>query len=125
MGLRQEWWCAVLLYGVACTNMICMEKTSEGNLTSTSKACKTTSRYTRGILATMPAAKHWGGSVMFCGCVAASGTGKITQVDGRMDSSKYQQVLYANMTQSVKNMKLKEAGFYNRTMILNILQNLP
>ena len=57
----------------------------------------------------MPAAKHWGGSVMFCGCVAASGTGKITQVDGGMDSGKYQQVMYEKITQQVQimNMQLK------------------
>lgn len=40
------------------------------------------------------------------GCVAASGTGNTAQVDGRMNSSKDQQVLVVNMTYSVKKLKL-------------------
>ena len=42
-------------------------------------------------------------------CVAASGTDNTAQVFGRMDSIKYQQILEANVTQSVKKLKLKRA----------------
>lgn len=51
---------------------------------------------------------------MLRGCVAASGTGNTAQVDGRMDSGKYQQILDANVTHSVKKLKLKYMGFYSR-----------
>jgi len=49
-----------------------------------------------------PTVKHGGGSIMLWGCIAASGTGNISQVEGRMDSSKFQQILKANVTPSVK-----------------------
>uniref|UniRef100_A0A3Q3KMZ5 Tc1-like transposase DDE domain-containing protein n=1 Tax=Monopterus albus TaxID=43700 RepID=A0A3Q3KMZ5_MONAL len=56
---------------------------------------------------TLPTIKHGGGSIMLWGCVAASGTGNIARVEGRMDSTKYQQILEANITPSVKKLKLK------------------
>ena len=56
---------------------------------------------------TLPTVKHGGGSIMLWGCVAASGTGNIAWVEGRMDSTKYQQILEANITPSVKKLKLK------------------
>lgn len=51
--------------------------------------------------------KHVGGCVMLWGCVEASGSRNITQVDGKMDSSKYQQILEANVPRSVKKPQLK------------------
>lgn len=39
--------------------------------------------------------------------MTASGTGNTARVDGRMDSSKCQQISEANVTQSVKKRKLK------------------
>ena len=65
--------------------------------------------------------KHGGGSVMLWGCVAASGTGNIAQVDGRMDSTKYQQIL----TQSVKKPKLKRGSLLQQDSEPNIPQNSP
>ena len=50
----------------------------------------------------MPTVKH--GSIMLLGCVAAGGTGHIVQVEGRMDSTKYQE---DNVQRSVQTLKLK------------------
>lgn len=44
---------------------------------------------------------------MLRGCVAASGIGNIAQVEGRMDSSKFQLILEGNVTQSVMSLNLK------------------
>lgn len=41
------------------------------------------------------------------GCVASCGTGNITEVDGRMESSKYHQILEAYVTESIKKLTLK------------------
>ena len=45
--------------------------------------------------------KHRGGSIILWACVAASGAGNITLVEGRMDSIKYRPILEANITPSV------------------------
>ena len=37
---------------------------------------------------------------------AASGTGNISLIEGRLDSIKYQQILEANITPSVKKLKM-------------------
>ena len=63
-----------------------------------------------------PTVKHRGGSIMLWACVRASGTGDISLVKGRMDSIKYQQILEANITQSVKNLEMKRRW---------LLQQLP
>lgn len=51
----------------------------------------------------MPTIKHWGGSIMLCYCAAASGSGNIARVKGRTYSSKYQQILEANIILCVKS----------------------
>lgn len=58
---------------------------------------------------TLPNSKHEAGSdtVWFWGLVAASSTRNIAWVDGRMDFSRYQQVLKANMVHSVEKLTLK------------------
>lgn len=42
--------------------------------------------------------------------MAASGIGNTAQVNGSIDSRKYQQILAANVTQSFKKLKLKRDG---------------
>lgn len=64
-----------------------------------------------------PTVKHGGGSVMLCGCIA--GTGNISQLEERMDSIKFQRILEANITPSVK----KKNGFYKWITIQNKPQN--
>ena len=46
---------------------------------------------------TLPIVKHGGGSIMLWGCVAAGGTGNIVQLERRMDSTKYQEIVEANV----------------------------
>ena len=46
---------------------------------------------------------------MLWACVAASHTGIITRGQGRMDSTKYQQILEASIKPSVKKKKKKKA----------------
>ena len=41
----------------------------------------------------LPTAKFGGGSVMLWGCMASTGTGELVKVEGRMDSTQYQQIL--------------------------------
>lgn len=63
---------------------------------------------------TLPTVKHGGGSIMLWGCVAASGTGNIVRVEGRMDSTKYQQILEANVLKSVRTLKLKRGWIFQQ-----------
>ncbi|XP_063793867.1 uncharacterized protein LOC134949303 isoform X1 [Pseudophryne corroboree] len=44
---------------------------------------------------------------MLWGCIAASVTGNISRVEGKMDSIRFQQILDANLMPSVKKLKLK------------------
>uniref|UniRef100_A0A3B4ZPX8 Tc1-like transposase DDE domain-containing protein n=1 Tax=Stegastes partitus TaxID=144197 RepID=A0A3B4ZPX8_9TELE len=55
---------------------------------------------------TLPTVKHGGGSVMLWGCFASSGTGNLQRVQGTMNSINYQEILGANVMQSVTKLKL-------------------
>ena len=55
---------------------------------------------------TLPTVKHGGGSLMFWGCFASSGTGNLQRVDGIMYSIKYQEILQQNVMLSVLKLKL-------------------
>ena len=51
---------------------------------------------------TLRTVKHGGGSIMVWDCVTAGGTGNIVRVEGRMDSTKYQEIIEANVQTSVQ-----------------------
>ena len=51
---------------------------------------------------------------MSWGCVASSGTGKLTKVEGRMDSAQYQQILEDNVKDSVKKLKLQRGWLFQQ-----------
>ena len=51
---------------------------------------------------------------MLWGCVAAGGTGNIVRVEGRMDSTKYQDILEANVRRSVQKLKLKRGWVFQQ-----------
>ncbi|KAK3523448.1 hypothetical protein QTP86_033613 [Hemibagrus guttatus] len=49
---------------------------------------------------TLPTVKHGGGSIMLCGCFAASGTGGLDRITGIMKSENYQEILERNVLPS-------------------------
>ena len=55
---------------------------------------------------TVPTVKHGGGSQMFWGCFAASGTGCLDCVHGIMKSEDYQRILERNVGPSVRKLGL-------------------
>ena len=54
----------------------------------------------------IPTVKHGGGSIMVWGCFAASGPGQLANVEGIMNSKKYQEILQDNVRPSVTSLKL-------------------
>ena len=63
---------------------------------------------------TVPSVKHGGGSVMFWGCFATSGTGCLESVQGTMKSQDYHIILERNVLPSVRKLGLH--GSSNRIM---------
>ena len=57
---------------------------------------------------TLSTVKHGGGSIMLWTCVAAGGTGNIVRVEGRMDITKYQYILEANVLKVSPDLEVKE-----------------
>ena len=51
---------------------------------------------------------------MIWDCVAAGGSGNIVQVEGRIDSTKYQESLEANVQRSVQTLKLRRGWVFQR-----------
>lgn len=60
---------------------------------------------------TVPTVKHGGGSLMFWGCFAASGTGLLDRVHGIMKSEDYQQILQRNVGPSVRKLGLPQRSW--------------
>lgn len=69
----------------------------------------------------IPTVKH-GGSLMFWGCMSASGTGALHEVEGKINAGQYQQILKQPPTISQKA-KNEEAVSLNKTMIQNTKQS--
>uniref|UniRef100_A0A3B3DUX1 Uncharacterized protein n=1 Tax=Oryzias melastigma TaxID=30732 RepID=A0A3B3DUX1_ORYME len=59
----------------------------------------------------VPTVKHGGGSGMFWGCFATSGTGCLECVQGRMKSEDYQGILERNVLPSVRNLGLSRRSW--------------
>lgn len=55
---------------------------------------------------TVPTVKHGGGCLMFWGCFAASGTGRLVKIDGIMNKEKYIEILDQNLKQSARDLCL-------------------
>lgn len=62
----------------------------------------------------LPTVKFGGGSIMLWGCVASTGTGNLVKVDGRMDSTQYQQILEDNVLESVTKLKLRRGWMFQQ-----------
>lgn len=58
--------------------------------------------------------KHGGGSIFLWGCFAASGTGRLENIDGIMNSQLYQEILGRNVAPSVKQLKLKRSWVFQQ-----------
>ena len=56
---------------------------------------------------TLPTVKHGGGSVMLCGCFAASGTGWTECIKELMKPEDYQDILEGNMLPSIRKLGLR------------------
>ena len=56
---------------------------------------------------TVPIVKYGGGSIMFWGCFAASGTGCLECVQGIMKSENYQRILGSTVQPSVRKLGLR------------------
>ena len=61
-----------------------------------------------------PTVTFGGWSVMIWGCVASTGTGKLVKVEGRMDSTQYQQILGNNVQDSVRKLKLRRGWLFQQ-----------
>ena len=48
------------------------------------------------------------------GCVASTGTGNLVKVEGRMDSTQYQQILGNNVQDSVRKLKLRRGWLFQQ-----------
>ena len=69
---------------------------------------------------TVPTVKHGGGSVMFWGCFAASGTGCLDSVQGVKKSGDYQNVLGRNVGCSVRKLGLRQRSWVLQQEVMGV-----
>src|SRR4029434_6555155 len=62
----------------------------------------------------LPTVKFGGGSIMLWVCVASAGTGNLVKVEGRMDSTRYKQILDNNVQESVTKLKLRRSWVFQQ-----------
>uniref|UniRef100_A0A9J8AA81 Transposase n=1 Tax=Cyprinus carpio carpio TaxID=630221 RepID=A0A9J8AA81_CYPCA len=67
--------------------------------------CKSNTAFQKKII--IPTVKYGGGNVMFWGCFAALGPGRLAVINGTMNSAVYQKILKENVRPSVRDLKLK------------------
>ena len=54
---------------------------------------------------TIPTVKHGDGSIMQWGCFSAAGPGRLVNVEGQMNTTKYRTILEDNLIQSAKELR--------------------
>ena len=62
----------------------------------------------------LPTVKFDAGSVILWGSVASGGTGNLVKIEGRMDSTQYQQILDNNVQESVTKLKLRRSWVFQQ-----------
>ena len=63
----------------------------------------------------LPAVKFGGGSIMLSGCVASAGTwNMVNKVEGRMDSTQYEQIPEDDVQESVTKLKLRRGWLFQQ-----------
>ena len=55
---------------------------------------------------TIPTLKHSCGSIMLWRCFSVAGTGKLVRIEGKMNGSKYSEILDENLLQSAQDLRL-------------------
>lgn len=68
--------------------------------------------------------KYSGGSVVLCGCFAASGAGALVKIDGIIHCAKYQDNDFKQMSQSIQKLLLGFCHGHISLWILNPVENL-
>jgi hypothetical protein len=48
---------------------------------------------------TIPIVKHSGGSLMLWGCFSVAGTGRLVRIEGKINETKYREILGENLLQ--------------------------
>ena len=61
---------------------------------------------------TIPTVKHGGGSLMFWGCFAATGPGRLVKITGIMKKEDYVEILNENLKDSAKELSLGRRWFF-------------
>ena len=74
-----------------------------------------------------PTVKHGGGNnLMVWGCMGWNGVRKLIEVEGRMDTEQYCEILENGLVESFETLEMEEGSdIFNRTMIQNIPARRP
>ena len=55
---------------------------------------------------TIPMVKHGGSGIMLWGCFSAAWTGRLVRIEGKVNSTKYREILDENLLQSTQDLRL-------------------